>query len=87
MDIFFTILIATGAVAAALIPLARGLDTTRSAPATGPGFRDDDAIEAEVARYRDSLRAGTLCRRCRFPNPAGSNFCADCGRPLGGGGD
>jgi hypothetical protein len=44
---------------------------------------DDAAIDAEVERYRASLRAGTLCGRCRYPNPGGSNFCADCGRPLG----
>ncbi|MCI0437286.1 MAG: zinc ribbon domain-containing protein [Gemmatimonadetes bacterium] len=40
------------------------------------------AIEAEIARYRDALSAGTLCRRCGQANPPGSRFCCDCGRSL-----
>lgn len=84
MDIILILLIATGGVAAVLVPLARGRENTRPSPATGPIFQDDDAVEAEVDRYRVSLRAGTLCGRCRYPNPDGSNFCADCGRPLRG---
>jgi len=82
MDVILILLIATGAVAAVLVPLARAFGGTRPQPATGPELLDDDAVEAEVARYRASLRAGTLCRRCRYPNPAGSNYCAECGRTL-----
>jgi hypothetical protein len=39
-------------------------------------------IEAEVLRYRDALRAGTICTRCGQANPAGSRFCGECGRAL-----
>jgi ribosomal protein L40E len=42
----------------------------------------DDALEAEVARYREALRAGTICRKCGEANPPGSRFCADCGADL-----
>jgi hypothetical protein len=43
---------------------------------TGSGLRD------EVDRYREALRAGTLCGHCGQANAAGSRFCAECGRPL-----
>jgi uncharacterized OB-fold protein len=38
-----------------------------------------------VLRYREALRAGTLCVRCGQANPPGSAYCADCGKrlPLG----
>ena len=39
-------------------------------------------VEQEVVRYREALRAGTICVRCGQANPAGSRFCGDCGRPL-----
>lgn len=84
METLIVLLIAAGGVAAILVPLARGGGTPRRATATGPRFADDDAaIDAEVERYRAALRAGTICGRCRYPNPEGSNFCADCGRALG----
>jgi hypothetical protein len=40
------------------------------------------AIEREVLRFREALRAGTVCTRCSQANPPGSRFCGDCGRPL-----
>jgi ribosomal protein L40E len=48
----------------------------QAAPAPG------DPVEAEVARYREALRAGTICRKCGEANPPGSRFCADCGADL-----
>jgi hypothetical protein len=41
-----------------------------------------EIIEAEVLRYREAMRAGTLCTRCAQANPAGSQFCMECGRKL-----
>lgn len=52
--------------------------------ATGDAAVDDAAIDREVERYRAALRAGTLCVRCRFANPADARFCADCGKRLPG---
>ncbi|MFP4624898.1 MAG: zinc-ribbon domain-containing protein [Gemmatimonadota bacterium] len=34
-------------------------------------------------RYRDALRAGTVCESCRAANPPGSRFCGQCGLELG----
>jgi len=39
-------------------------------------------IEREVLRFREALRAGTVCARCSQANPPGSRYCGDCGRPL-----
>lgn len=53
----------------------------RDAPrnrATAP----DDELETEVLRYREALRAGTVCDYCRQANPPGSRFCYECGQPL-----
>ncbi|HEX7089214.1 MAG TPA: hypothetical protein VF192_03710 [Longimicrobiales bacterium] len=78
MEILIAVLMAAAAVGAVLVPfIAQG----RAAPAGAPAL-DEDAIEAAVARYREALRAGTVCARCVFANPPGSRFCADCGRPL-----
>lgn len=41
-----------------------------------------DAIEAEVMRYRDAVRSGTVCRRCGQANPPGSAYCYECGARL-----
>src|SRR5688500_9123806 len=49
-----------------------------AAPAAGQS--EDDRIEREVLRYREALRAGTLCARCGQANPPGSAYCADCGK-------
>jgi hypothetical protein len=78
MEILIAVLLAAAAVAAVLAPfIAEG----RAAPVGAAAF-DADAMEAAVARYREALRAGTVCVRCVFANPPGSRFCADCGRPL-----
>jgi len=51
---------------------------SRSDPAASEG----GGIEGEVARYRQAITGGTLCRRCGEANPPGSRFCRDCGKPL-----
>jgi hypothetical protein len=43
-----------------------------------------DPLEREVARYREALRAGTICGRCGEANPPGSRFCGECGGGLDG---
>jgi ribosomal protein L40E len=43
---------------------------------------DDDAVETEVMRYREAVRAGTVCRRCGQANPVGSAYCYECGARL-----
>ena len=45
-------------------------------------YQDPAALEADVARYRAALDAGTVCPRCRFANQAASRFCAECGSEL-----
>lgn len=45
-------------------------------------YDDDAALDADVARYRDAVAAGTVCARCRAANPEGARFCTECGRPL-----
>lgn len=85
MEILIVLIIAAAGVAAAIVPLARAGDRSRPVTASGPVFTDDASIEAEVERYRAALRAGTLCGRCRYANPAGSSYCADCGCQVGGG--
>lgn len=52
-------------------------DAFEPAPAVSDG-----AIEAEVARYRVAVAAGTVCRRCGEANAADAKFCADCGKRL-----
>lgn len=49
----------------------------------GRGRYDDEAeLEADVQRYREALRAGTVCGHCREANPPDSHFCRACGRAL-----
>lgn len=45
-------------------------------------FPDTATLDAEVERYRVAMAAGTVCPRCRFANPEGSRYCAECGRRL-----
>lgn len=45
-------------------------------------YEDVAALDADVERYRQALAAGTVCGRCRFANPPGSRYCAECGREL-----
>lgn len=46
---------------------------------------DEAGLAAEVDRYREALRRGTLCDSCLAANAAGSRFCAECGAPLAAG--
>lgn len=48
----------------------------------GAAATDADAIEAEVLRYREAVRAGTVCRKCGQANPADSLYCFECGARL-----
>jgi len=65
-------------------------DTAAGAPTgSGPDARaraaDDasaDPLEREVQRYRASMRAGTVCRKCGQANPTDSVFCYECGERL-----
>lgn len=45
-------------------------------------YEDAAELEADIRRYREALAAGTVCPRCRHPNPADASFCAECGRAL-----
>jgi hypothetical protein len=42
----------------------------------------DEALNEQVARYREAIRSGTLCDRCLTANPADSRYCSECGRAL-----
>ncbi|HEX2166236.1 MAG TPA: zinc ribbon domain-containing protein [Longimicrobiales bacterium] len=55
-------------------------DSAQSGPRQDPPT--DDAIEAEVMRYREAVRSGTVCRRCGQANPPGSAYCYECGARL-----
>lgn len=82
MEIIIVLLITAVAISVVFIPALRGGTATHRA---SPGHRpllDDAAIDEEVERYRSALRAGTLCAQCRFANPAGSRYCADCGHEF-----
>jgi hypothetical protein len=83
-------LVAASAVAYPLLRRSSGLDPhldpdpslveatdAKSAGAVGP-----PALEQEILQYREALRAGTLCPKCSFANPAGSRFCSECGTAL-----
>ncbi len=94
METLLIILIGIAAAAAVAYPLVRkgagGVDPhldpdpsmveatdARSAGAVGP-----PELEQEILRYREALRAGTVCPACSAPNQAGSRFCAECGTAL-----
>lgn len=74
MEYLLILLIAGTAAAAVLYPLLRRDN--------GDSLNTDDAIERRIAQYREGLRNGTVCDRCYAANPAGSNFCAECGQAL-----
>lgn len=86
METIIVLLIVLGAVGLVATPLLRTRKTAVAHAMPVIPLGDDDAIDAAVARYRDAIRAGTLCGRCRFANPEGSRFCADCGAALSEGG-
>ena len=82
-------------LAAVLIPLVSGShggDAEEFATAAPPPvvlveqpafeMSDDASVEREIARYRTSVAAGTICRHCGEANTADAKFCADCGKPI-----
>jgi len=42
----------------------------------------DSATEQEILRYREALRARTICPACSTANAPGSRFCRECGEAL-----
>jgi hypothetical protein len=81
MEILIIAVIVAVAVAAVIHPLVQR-SATEPLEAPEPEQIDRAALESEVQRYRAALREGTLCRRCGEANPAGSQYCAQCGRAL-----
>ena len=88
MEILVIAIIALVAIGAVARPFFRRgvrydphIDPVDPADASAHAF-GDDALEAEIAAVREALRAGTVCRACAQANPAGSRFCAECGKPL-----
>jgi hypothetical protein len=87
MEILVVFLITAIAVTAVVLPLVRGRGTTRDPELDAPEgttrtVRQAGEVEREIQRYRVSLSAGTVCRRCGRANPEGSRFCSECGRRL-----
>lgn len=72
-------LIAAVGVGFVMAPLFR---SRRAKTAGAPAEFDEAWLDGEVERYREAVRAGTVCGRCRFANPPGSRYCADCGTRL-----
>jgi hypothetical protein len=56
--------------------------TPRDSGAHDPPAASGDPVEAEVLRYREAVRAGTVCKKCGQANPADSQFCYECGARL-----
>jgi hypothetical protein len=73
---------ADDAAAARVDAPGRGGPTSDSNASDARPDASADRIEREVLRYREALRAGTLCGRCGAANPPGSAYCADCGKRL-----
>ena len=93
MDVVVIALITVVVVAAVAWPLLRGgpasdphLDPDPSVleatDAKSAGAIGSPELERQILQYRDALRAGTVCPRCTAANPAGSRFCAQCGKPI-----
>ncbi len=40
-------------------------------------------LEAEIARIREHIKSGLVCRACGYQNDEGSRFCSACGTALG----
>jgi hypothetical protein len=73
--------IAAGVAVALIVLVLIGIPMfARQPKAVGVGT--DAEINAEVTRYRAAIKSKTLCERCLTPNPAKSNYCAECGRGL-----
>jgi hypothetical protein len=88
-DMEIAVMIVLGLIVAGyvLIPLQRGRPVVAyDWDGTGTELREERRalVEKQILEYRAALRAGTLCTRCARANPADSQFCAGCGRPLAG---
>lgn len=87
MEIAVFVIIAAAAAVAVLQPLIQppapaDIDF-EGTPATPEAQRAAvEALEPELARYREAVRAGTVCTRCGQANPSDSRFCFECGKPL-----
>lgn len=46
-------------------------------------YSDSAELDADVQRYREALRGGTLCGKCQKANDPDSAFCMECGSALG----
>ena len=57
------------------------LEHAEAESAAGPAAAPPE-LEAEIARLRGGIQAGTTCGACGTVNDAGSGFCAYCGAPL-----
>jgi hypothetical protein len=87
MEIAVLLIIAVAAAVAVLQPIVQppppGDVDFDGAPATPEAQRAAaNALEPELSRYREAVRAGTVCGRCGQANPADSRFCFECGKPL-----
>lgn len=76
MEIAVVAAIALIAIGVVILPLVRK-------PKAAAGGLSDDVLNAQVKTYRAALKNKTLCEKCLTANPAGSKFCAECGRALG----
>ena len=65
-------LLVLSAIAAVAYPLL-------NKPAVDPARLDDATLEQLIASYRAALNAGSVCGRCLRDNPAGANYCLECG--------
>jgi hypothetical protein len=90
------VLLALGAVAFPLLRGSRGphdareyanaplAATTAITPEAGvlPAAELGSGLEAEIARYREAITAGTLCGKCGAANARDARFCLECGARL-----
>lgn len=94
MESLLIILIGLAAAAAVAYPLVRTTNSgsdphidpdpsvVEATDARSAGAVGSPEVEREVMRYREAVRAGTVCGRCRAANRAGSRFCSECGQQL-----
>jgi hypothetical protein len=91
VEIIVVIIVGIAAIAIVFYPLlrpdapAQDVDMEPLADVAAGAIAPEDALESDIARYREAVRAGTVCSRCQQANPPGSRFCYECGRGLGGG--